>query len=131
MPVPAIFYPHRRESPVKSTNQVGRFYHMIFQNGGWQRHLEPANKVEVPHRRDWRKNRQVCLHPVGGENRVRFSMAIKFAAIGESNRQVCRRLYAHRRESPVKSTNQVGRFYISHDFSKWRIAAALGAWEQG
>ena len=38
------------------------------------------------------KNRQVCPHPVGGENRVRFSLAIKFAAIGESNRQVCRRL---------------------------------------
>ena len=38
MPVPAIFYVHRCESPVKSINQVGRFYHM--------------NNVEVPHRRD-------------------------------------------------------------------------------
>ena len=34
VPIPAIFYAHRRESPVKSANQVGRFYHMIFQNRG-------------------------------------------------------------------------------------------------
>ena len=27
-----IFYAHRCKSPVKSTNQVGRFYHMTFQN---------------------------------------------------------------------------------------------------
>ena len=32
VPVPAIFYGHYCESPVKSTNQVGRFYHMTFQN---------------------------------------------------------------------------------------------------
>ena len=37
--------------------------------------------------------------------------------------------YADRGESPDKSTNQIGRF-LSHDFSKWRIATILGAWEQ-
>ena len=41
MSVPAIFYAHRCESPVKSISQVGSFYHM--------------NNVEVPHRRDRRK----------------------------------------------------------------------------
>ena len=30
--VPAIFYVYCCESPVKSTHQVGRFYHMSFQN---------------------------------------------------------------------------------------------------
>ena len=34
VPVPAIFYTHCCESLLKSTNQVGRFYHMTFQNGG-------------------------------------------------------------------------------------------------
>ena len=29
MPVPAIFYAHRCELPVKSINPVGRFYHMM------------------------------------------------------------------------------------------------------
>ena len=37
--------------------------------------------------------------------------------------------YAHRCESPVKSTNQVRRFY--HDCSKWWIADIIGAWEEG
>ena len=32
VPVPAIFYAHRYESPVGSTNQVGRIYHVTFQN---------------------------------------------------------------------------------------------------
>ena len=33
-------------------------------------------EVEVPHRRDRRENRQVCPH------RLRFSLAMKFTAIG-------------------------------------------------
>ena len=37
VPVPAIFYAHRCESPLKSTNEVRRFYHMTFQNVGHER----------------------------------------------------------------------------------------------
>ena len=32
LPVHATFYAHRCKLPVKSTNQVGRIYHMTFQN---------------------------------------------------------------------------------------------------
>ena len=42
------FRAHRCELPAKSIIQVGRFYH--------------TNKVEVPHRRDQRNNRQVSRH---------------------------------------------------------------------
>ena len=52
MPIPLIFYAHRCESLV---NQDGLFYHMTFQNGGSSAKMEPGSKVEVPHRRDWRK----------------------------------------------------------------------------
>ena len=43
--VPAIFYAHRCESPLKSTNQVGRFYHMTFQNGGHERGKWPGRSL--------------------------------------------------------------------------------------
>ena len=47
-PVPSIFYGHCCESPVKSTHQVGRFYHDF---------------SKLLQRRDRRKiSRQVCLH---------------------------------------------------------------------
>ena len=39
LPVPAIFFPFHRELPVKLTNQVGRYYHMTFQNGARHRKL--------------------------------------------------------------------------------------------
>ena len=48
MPVPAIFYVYCCESPVKLTHQVGRFYHMSFQNC----HIAAIGE----------KNRQVCPH---------------------------------------------------------------------
>ena len=48
MLVPAIFYGHCCESPVKPTHQVGRFYHMTFQNC----HIAAIGE----------KNRQVCPH---------------------------------------------------------------------
>ena len=32
VPIPAIFYVYCCKSPVKLTHQVGRFYHMSFQN---------------------------------------------------------------------------------------------------
>ena len=66
--VPAIFYAHRCELPVKSISQVGRFYHM--------------NNIEVPHHRDRRKISPGVSASIGGENRLRLSLAIKFAAIG-------------------------------------------------
>ena len=65
VPVPAVFYTHRCESPVKSTHQVGRFYHMTFQIA---LSMESGNKVEVPHRRDRRKQiarRRVCINRWG------------------------------------------------------------------
>ena len=46
MPVLAIFYVYCCESPVKLTHQVGRFYHMSFQNC----HIAAIGE----------KNRQVC-----------------------------------------------------------------------
>ena len=48
VPVLAILYGHYCESPVKSTHQVGRFYHMNFQNC----HIAAIGE----------KNRQVCPH---------------------------------------------------------------------
>ena len=48
VPVPAIFYGHCCESPVKLTHQVRRFYHMTFQNC----HIAAVGE----------KNRQVCPH---------------------------------------------------------------------
>ena len=69
MPVPAIFYVHRCELPVKSINQVGRFYHM--------------NNVEVPHRRDRRKKSPDVSASIGGENRLRFSLAIDADTLGD------------------------------------------------
>ena len=44
--------------------------------------MEPGNKVEVPHRRDGRKKSPGVSASIGGQNRLRFSLAIKFAAIG-------------------------------------------------
>ena len=45
--------------------------------------MEPGNKFEVPDRRDRRKKSQTVSASIGGENRLRFSLAIKFAAINE------------------------------------------------
>ena len=69
VPVPAMFYAHQCESPVKSINQVGRFYHDFSERSS----MEPG-KVEVPG----------VSSSIGGENHLRFSLAIKFAAIGVS-----------------------------------------------
>ena len=52
--------------------------------------MEPGNKLEMLHRRDRRKKSLSVSASIGGVNRLRFSLAIKFAAIGEQNRQVCR-----------------------------------------
>ena len=48
VPVPTIFYVYCCESPVTPTHQVGRFYHMSFQNC----HIAAIGQ----------KNRQVCPH---------------------------------------------------------------------
>ena len=70
VPVPAIFYAHHCESPVKSTNQVRRFYHMTSQNAPrWS----PGTRFKCHIAAISEKNRQVCPHQ---------SVAIKFAAIG-------------------------------------------------
>ena len=48
VPVPArSLYPHRCESPIKSTNYVGRFYHMAFQNGGHERGKWPGCNLNM------------------------------------------------------------------------------------
>ena len=66
MPVPAIFYAHRCESPLKSTNQVGRFYRMTFQNGGHDCGKWPGRslgmKLKCQIAAIGVKNRQVCPH---------------------------------------------------------------------
>ena len=74
MPVPAIFYAHRCESPLKSTNQVGQFYNMTFQNGGHDRGKWPGrslsgNEIEVPNRRDRRKKSPGVSASINGEIR--------------------------------------------------------------
>ena len=53
VPDPAIFYANRCKLPVKSINQVGRFYHM--------------NNVEVPHRRDRRKKSPGVFASIAGD----------------------------------------------------------------
>ena len=59
VPVPAIFYAHRCESPAKSTNQVGRLYHMTFQNTPrWS----PGTSLKCHIVVIGEKNRQVCPH---------------------------------------------------------------------
>ena len=60
VPVPAIFHSHRCKSPVKSTIQVGRFYHMTFQKAPrWS----PGTRLKCHIVAiDRRKNRQVCPH---------------------------------------------------------------------
>ena len=66
VPVPAIFYAHRCLSPPKSTNQVGRFYHMTFQNGGHDRGKWPGRslgmKLKCQIAAIGVKNRPVCPH---------------------------------------------------------------------
>ena len=47
---------------------------------------------KLPHRCNRRKKSPSVSASIGGENRLRFSPAILFAAIGEQNRLVCRRL---------------------------------------
>ena len=80
MPVPAIFYAHCCESPVKLTNQVGRFYHITFQNvPRWSQgtrlkcHIAAIGEKKSPG----------VSASIGGQNRLRFSLSIKFAAIDE------------------------------------------------
>ena len=70
MPVLAIFYAHRCESPVESTNQVGRFYHITFQNAPrWS----PGTRLKCQIAAIGEKNHQVsCVHI----NRWRKSLAI-------------------------------------------------------
>ena len=59
VPVPAIFYAHRCESPAKSTTQVGRLYHMTFQNTPrWS----PGTSLKCHIVVIGEKNRQVCPH---------------------------------------------------------------------
>ena len=85
MPVPAIFYAHRCESPPKSTNQVGRFYHMTFQNVGHDRGKWPGRRLGMKLKCQIAaigvKNRPVCPHQ---------SMA-KFAAIFAGDQIRCDR----------------------------------------
>ena len=65
-PLPRFFYAHRCESPLKSTNQVGRFYHMTFQNGGHERGKWPGRslgmKLKCQIAAIGVKNRPVCPH---------------------------------------------------------------------
>ena len=60
VPLPAIFYAHHCESPVKSINQVGQFYRNDFS--------------KLPHRRDRRKKSPRVSAIIGGENRLRSNL---------------------------------------------------------
>ena len=62
---------HRCESPPKSTNQVGRCYHMTFQNGGHDRGKWPGRSLgmrlkcqiaAIVKNQSIVKNRPVCPH---------------------------------------------------------------------
>ena len=66
MPVPAIFYAHGYKSPLKSTNQVGRFHHVTLQNGGHEGEKWPGRslgmKLKCQIAAIGVKNRPVCPH---------------------------------------------------------------------
>ena len=85
MPVPAIFYSYCCKSPVKSTNQVGRFYHMTFQNAPqWSQ----GTRLKCHIIAIGKRNHQVCLH-----------LLLAKQAIFASN-QICRNRHI---KSPGKS----------------------------
>ena len=64
-----------RESPVKSTTQIGRFYHVTFQNSGHERGKLPGCNLGM---------KLKCQ--IGVKNRLVYqsiaTLAIKFATIG-------------------------------------------------
>ena len=87
--------------------------------------FKPATHLAILYadRRDRRKSASVpgaaiAIFPDRRDRRICQISAIKFAG---------------NRSSPriVSKINQSGWAILSHDFSKWRIAAGLGAWEQG
>ena len=61
--------------------RMGYFIRLLLKMVDSSDKMESENKREVPQRRDRRKNRQIAS--IGGENRLLFSLAIKFVAIGE------------------------------------------------
>ena len=100
MPVPAIFYAHRCELPVKSNNQVGGFYHMTFQNAPrWI----PGTRLKCHIAAIGEKNRQVCPH-----QSVAKIAGDQIRRDRRKNRQVCRRLKQRRRRRQRQRHNTVG-----------------------
>ena len=72
VPVPAIFYAHHCESPVKSTHEVGQFYHNVFS--------------KLPHPRDRRKKSPSVSAIIRGDQirrdrRIKFKMHVRIGAI--------------------------------------------------
>ena len=63
--------------------RMGYFIRLLFKMVDSCDQMEPGNKLEVPHRRDRRKKSPSVSASIGDENLLRFSLAIKFAAIGE------------------------------------------------
>ena len=80
------FYAHRCESPLKSTNQVGRFHHKTFRNGGQERGKWPGRSLGMKLKCQIAvigvKNRPVCPYQSMAKFARDFLVAIKFAAIG-------------------------------------------------
>ena len=83
VPVPAIFYVYCCESPVKPTHQVGRFYHMSFQNC----HIATIGE----------KNRQVCPHAIFAGDQIRRDRRIKSPGVSLALKQ--RRRQQQRRKT--------------------------------
>ena len=101
--VPAIFYVSCCESPVKPTHPVWRFYHTSFQNC----HIASLGEKKSPG----------VSASIATENRKRFSLAIKFAAVGVQNRQVCRWLKRQTRLTPgERVTTTRKRWVLINEF---------------
>ena len=76
----------RIKSPVSGMLDIGDYIRyfliLLFKMVDSSDKMELGNKLEVPHRRDRRKKSPGVSASIGGENRLRFSLTIKFAAIG-------------------------------------------------
>ena len=104
VPVPVIFYANRCKSPI---NQDRLFLILLFKMVDRSNKMEPGNKLEVPHCRDQRKKSPGVSTGISGENRLLFSLAIKFAAIGKQNCLVYHRL----KKNPSRLINKQSQLF--------------------
>ena len=113
MPVPAIFSPFYRELPVKLTNQVGRYYHMTFQNGGRHRKLslDRRKRSQFDHT-VVRKAMRICVFDVtssGYINRFKKDATIFFSLLSRFSERFLERF----RCKIIAAANNFFRFAVA------------------